>query len=1232
MSKRFFILCFGLLTLAGTSHAHDLEPLHVDGRYLKNPKGDIVTLHGYLTVVHPAFQPEDFGEWHDYDMEAAFLKKKASLDSVLATGWKMDYVRFKLDDYWCVSKETSDGEEHESFDFARFKYYFENLFLPLIDYYHEKGLYTLLWPPSSTPDRIEIGDDFQQHMLLIWDYVSSHPRIAGNPGVMFELANEPIGVTCQQGKASTEWFDEYTELLWWCKEGRDFWQPVVDIIRSHCDNIVYIPGFYWQTGFAGFVDYPIKGDNIGYAVHRYPGEVYEWADEEFFPVANTAPFIMTENAWGRGGYLQLGDQPFTSNFGKPLKEIIDEVGNVSWNCYEPAEDYYYLVNNTSSQNPKTAVANDPESCFKPMYEWWNEYATTKVLPVSQLKAKTVTLGDVPTEMSIGNTYSLKLKAEFTNGMTWNVAGDAAYTVSDPSVLTITNGNIRVQKEGTCTVDVRYTDGTGQEFDRQFQIEANGSPTTTRVYADSKVAWYGDEIPALTFTTLNTNLSGTPQLAVTATSGSPVGAYPITIGQGTISDPDVEFVDARLYIFPKPLDASLKDVTVSEGEMPGLSFAYSGFRDGDSEGNALTKKPVVLVTYERNPFYATRLNGHLPAGTYFITGRDGEAQNYELCYNVAKLTVEEASIKGTNLTARVGTSQDSWHASGMTDTHFAPSVTTGDGRTSQMAETYEGTAETTGELMWQEIEGLPNGDYVVELFANAVYTPNRGFESSVTEGADDVVYIEANGQRTYLGARIGEAMPWNEFYSVNTTVTNGTLRISMVAEKPGTNWHTIQVKRLIKLAETTVTADDKTMAYGDEVPELTYTVTGPALDGTPRLTTTATSTSPVGTYPITVERGTETNERTVYVAGTLTITKAPLTVGVKDATITEGDALPTFTLTYDCLRCGDTEATAFTTKPQATTTATAASAPGEYPITVSGGKAKNYELSYTGGTLTIEANPLPQDEDLTARVGTSQDNWHAQGVCATEYAPAITTNDGRRAQMMETYEVTVETTGEMMYQAISGLESGDYAVELYANAQYTDGRGFASDLKDGATDVVYVSANGRRTYITAHVGTAVSENGVYTVYAHVSDGTLRIGLTAEKAGTNWHTLQIKKLVLLRVGTVVYADDKTREQGEANPQWSFTASGADITGRPTQGCSANKQSAPGCYVIRIKNGTLKSELPIYLQPGVLTVTVPTGIENVEAQETDCPVYDLQGRKVQGALKPGLYIRDGKVVRRN
>lgn len=164
MKTKLFPLLFALLTIAGTSYAHDLEPLHVDGRYLKNPNGDIVTLHGYMTSLSSHFQAVDF-EYDDYDFEGALMNKKAAIDSVLATGWKMDYVRFIFPDYYCFDK----GDGYKGFDLGIFKKYLDEFCLPLIDYYHEKGIYTILLPPTSTPVLIENGDEFQNFLLILWD-------------------------------------------------------------------------------------------------------------------------------------------------------------------------------------------------------------------------------------------------------------------------------------------------------------------------------------------------------------------------------------------------------------------------------------------------------------------------------------------------------------------------------------------------------------------------------------------------------------------------------------------------------------------------------------------------------------------------------------------------------------------------------------------------------------------------------------------------------------------------------------------------------------------------------------------------------------------------------------------------------------------------------------------------------------------------------------------------------
>ena len=158
---------------------------------------------------------------------------------------------------------------------------------------------------------------------------------------------------------------------------------------------------------------------------------------------------------------------------------------------------------------------------------------------------------------------------------------------------------------------------------------------------------------------------------------------------------------------------------------------------------------------------------------------------------------------------------------------------------------------------------------------------------------------------------------------------------------------------------TVTAKDYTIAYGDDIPVFEYTSEGAELEGTPEITCTATKTSPAGTYPIVISKGTVTNKNVTFVNGTLTISKAPLKITAKDYTIKKGDALPTFEATYEGFK-NDETSEVLTKQPVITTTATASSEPGEYEITVSGAEAQNYEITYVKGKLTITAAFIPGD--------------------------------------------------------------------------------------------------------------------------------------------------------------------------------------------------------------------------------------------------------------------------------
>lgn len=156
---------------------------------------------------------------------------------------------------------------------------------------------------------------------------------------------------------------------------------------------------------------------------------------------------------------------------------------------------------------------------------------------------------------------------------------------------------------------------------------------------------------------------------------------------------------------------------------------------------------------------------------------------------------------------------------------------------------------------------------------------------------------------------------------------------------------------IKEFGTSVKVRNTIRYYGDENPELRYTISGDKIEGEPELHCDATPTSPVGRYPITISAGTITDDAVDFYDGYLVVQRAPLTVTAVDCERYLNAENPTFALSFEGFKNNETD-TVFVVKPTATTTATIDSPAGTYPITVTGGETNNYELSYVEGTLTV----------------------------------------------------------------------------------------------------------------------------------------------------------------------------------------------------------------------------------------------------------------------------------------
>ena len=163
------------------------------------------------------------------------------------------------------------------------------------------------------------------------------------------------------------------------------------------------------------------------------------------------------------------------------------------------------------------------------------------------------------------------------------------------------------------------------------------------------------------------------------------------------------------------------------------------------------------------------------------------------------------------------------------------------------------------------------------------------------------------------------------------------------------------------ATVTVTADNKTKAYGAALPTLTYTVTGlvgsETLTTLPTLSTSATAASHVGSYAITAAGASASSDYTLsYIDGTLSVTPAPLTITADNKTKIYGSALPALTATCNGLVNGDTPAS-LSSQPTLSTTATAASHVGTYVITASGAVDSDYTMTQVNGTMLVSPATL-----------------------------------------------------------------------------------------------------------------------------------------------------------------------------------------------------------------------------------------------------------------------------------
>ena len=390
-----------------------MPELFVKGRYLMakdmNGNDSIVNLHGFGQTYSPWFNERGNGWGWGKRPSACLTYNQGVIKKMLDNGWMVNWMRLHMDPHWSNNdtkvdewKAANPGKNYDesiiyAFDMDLFKKYLDEVFVPMAEYAIDNGLYVVMRPPGVCPEKLAIGDEYQEYLIKVWTYVCSHEKLKNNPYVMFELANEPINMRGDDGQY-TSWSDGSQ------KNCTKFFQKVVDEIRAvGCNNILWVPGLAYQQNYQGYVKYPIEeregGLGIGYAVHCYPGwygsdsevasaeqkvvtngagyvEFSTGWDNSISGIAAKAPILVTEMDWAPKKYDSSWGKATTGTeggvgFGANFHFIMDKTGNVSWMLFTDADK---LARYDDSKPDGNSFYTDPEACVRPIYRWYKQYA------------------------------------------------------------------------------------------------------------------------------------------------------------------------------------------------------------------------------------------------------------------------------------------------------------------------------------------------------------------------------------------------------------------------------------------------------------------------------------------------------------------------------------------------------------------------------------------------------------------------------------------------------------------------------------------------------------------------------------------------------------------------------------------------------------------------------------------------------------------------------------------
>jgi alpha-tubulin suppressor-like RCC1 family protein len=441
--------------------------------------------------------------------------------------------------------------------------------------------------------------------------------------------------------------------------------------------------------------------------------------------------------------------------------------------------------------------------------------------------------------------------------------------------------------------VTYVDGT-----------VTVSPVAATVTASSGSFSYGSTPPVITPTVSGlVNGETASDLGVglacttSALATTPVGAYSSTCSGAVDNNYQISYVDGVVQEVAAPLVVAASSGTMNYGSTPPtITPTYAGFVNGDGPG--------VLNTA---PNCTTAATSSSPVGTYSSTCSGGSDPDYSLSYVTGNVIVGASTLI---VTASSGTRTYGTAPAAVTPSYSG--FVNGDGPTSLATApscASAGRASSGVGSYTTSCSGASDPNYVINYVGGVdkvTPAPLTVTASSATMnygGLKPVITAAATGFKngdpaSVLGTGLtcttaaGPSSPVGSYSSSCAGASDPNYTITYAGGSV-----------TVGPATLTVTASNLTKQFGSVNPPLTDTLSGfvngqslatSGVSGQPTCSTTASTTSPAGSYPITCGPGTLSagNYAFIFVSGTLTVqnttTLACFTIG--SVTVSAGQSV------------------------------------------------------------------------------------------------------------------------------------------------------------------------------------------------------------------------------------------------------------------------------------------------------------------------------------------------------